>query len=564
MIVFSVLSFKKKFFFFSYGRKLLNLSNVSATGVLDDRGAVTGNDIPVVVSTWETLNRQVQDRGARGTRSATEIDAALDELENWQKDQVLTKKKLSDEVYRFKKELSEGLTEVSKAQSLRDNACAECDKLLEAAVKAQQESDKGKAKDLKQSAKSALEKATKLHKDYVREVQDANKFRVLFNSKHLPDLIASFRKFDEARLVVLRTALAKLCTTYGAPTNLLDQVDASYSQVGDWFGSASAKVFEVIPYDANFTDFTKSRSARLNGTEELASVVLGSVVAAEKERAAKAETSMISPRNNGSGGGGLAPASSTNAAAAATAAKQASTAAAGLQSDSSAHFEVMPNSVVALGVESKREILRAQLAQLQTTIEHEKGLLQEMTSLLRFYGRESEAYKAALPAWEAQTTKFKNFLGARKQIFVAMEKIGTQPSVFSTLPISSRYSNLGYKEEAETTAPKKVLKRDSGERGSYLNLGVYLGISPREGDGSEELQGRPQSSISAPASVTSQLLVRAMCAFNYKAASEKELSFKKGEILIIRDEDDSGWWYAENDNNQLGFVPANYVRKINK
>ena len=60
-----------------------------------------------------------------------------------------------------------------------------------------------------------------------------------------------------------------------------------------------------------------------------------------------------------------------------------------------AHFcTVMPNTVVALGVESKREILRAQLSQLQQVILTEKRVLQDLISLIRFYGPGPAANRA--------------------------------------------------------------------------------------------------------------------------------------------------------------------------
>jgi len=47
--------------------------------------------------------------------------------------------------------------------------------------------------------------------------------------------------------------------------------------------------------------------------------------------------------------------------------------------------------------------------------------------------------------------------------------------------------------------------------------------------------------------------------YDYTATCETELSFREGDLLMVTEQDDSGWWYAEL-NGQCGFVPNNYVR----
>jgi len=47
--------------------------------------------------------------------------------------------------------------------------------------------------------------------------------------------------------------------------------------------------------------------------------------------------------------------------------------------------------------------------------------------------------------------------------------------------------------------------------------------------------------------------------YDYTAANETELSFKEGDVLTIRQKDESGWWFATL-NGKEGFVPANYMQ----
>lgn len=48
---------------------------------------------------------------------------------------------------------------------------------------------------------------------------------------------------------------------------------------------------------------------------------------------------------------------------------------------------------------------------------------------------------------------------------------------------------------------------------------------------------------------------------DYTAREDGELSFKKGDVLDILDQDDSGWWAAEKNGAQ-GLVPSNYLESI--
>lgn len=51
--------------------------------------------------------------------------------------------------------------------------------------------------------------------------------------------------------------------------------------------------------------------------------------------------------------------------------------------------------------------------------------------------------------------------------------------------------------------------------------------------------------------------------YNYTAAIEEELSFKKRDILLILHKQSDGWWFAENINSgDSGLVPSNYLNEI--
>ena len=49
--------------------------------------------------------------------------------------------------------------------------------------------------------------------------------------------------------------------------------------------------------------------------------------------------------------------------------------------------------------------------------------------------------------------------------------------------------------------------------------------------------------------------------FSYTADDETELTFQEGDIMLVTEEDDSGWWYAEKEGRH-GVIPCNYIEKI--
>ncbi|XP_008418899.1 rho guanine nucleotide exchange factor 6 isoform X1 [Poecilia reticulata] len=56
-----------------------------------------------------------------------------------------------------------------------------------------------------------------------------------------------------------------------------------------------------------------------------------------------------------------------------------------------------------------------------------------------------------------------------------------------------------------------------------------------------------------------QVMVKAR--FNFKQNNEDELSFSKGEVIIVTRQEDGGWWEGTL-NGRTGWFPSNYVREI--
>ena len=63
----------------------------------------------------------------------------------------------------------------------------------------------------------------------------------------------------------------------------------------------------------------------------------------------------------------------------------------------------------------------------------------------------------------------------------------------------------------------------------------------------------------SPPSPPPQPRVKAL--YGYRGKSSRELTMRKGDVLVLISDSNSDWWKVELDGKQ-GFVPANYVRKI--
>ena len=56
-----------------------------------------------------------------------------------------------------------------------------------------------------------------------------------------------------------------------------------------------------------------------------------------------------------------------------------------------------------------------------------------------------------------------------------------------------------------------------------------------------------------------------LCVAKYNFSSERDgdLSFKKGDLLYIINDDHDGWWFAKaKHSDQEGFIPSNYVEEF--
>jgi len=101
---------------------------------------------------------------------------------------------------------------------------------------------------------------------------------------------------------------------------------------------------------------------------------------------------------------------------------------------------------------------------------------------------------------------------------------------------------------------KKIIERQLAE----LSGGEYP-VDDNEDDGEDgnETDEPKHTQPAANHNPTSQS-TKAKALYDYDATNDNELSFSEGDVLIITEQDDSGWWFAEK-NGRTGFIPNNYV-----
>ena len=52
--------------------------------------------------------------------------------------------------------------------------------------------------------------------------------------------------------------------------------------------------------------------------------------------------------------------------------------------------------------------------------------------------------------------------------------------------------------------------------------------------------------------------------YDYDALTSNDLGFRKSELLYIINTDDRDWWLARSkDTGKEGYIPSNYVAKVN-
>ncbi|XP_042223013.1 E3 ubiquitin-protein ligase SH3RF3-like [Homarus americanus] len=101
--------------------------------------------------------------------------------------------------------------------------------------------------------------------------------------------------------------------------------------------------------------------------------------------------------------------------------------------------------------------------------------------------------------------------------------------------------------------------------GSANQDGLNATVSAVNSQSNSNLNISSSSAVLVSVAQQKQTSTHQPCAkalFNYERKEARDLSFKKGDMIILRKKIDSNWYQGEL-NNQIGFFPASYVQVIN-
>ena len=78
----------------------------------------------------------------------------------------------------------------------------------------------------------------------------------------------------------------------------------------------------------------------------------------------------------------------------------------------------------------------------------------------------------------------------------------------------------------------------------------------------QQQMGGGMSTRSLPAAPSAANLVF-IALYDYNKRTEEDLSFRKGDKLLILNNSDGDWWQAQLvGSNKQGYIPSNYVAKV--
>eukprot|EP00727_Mastigamoeba_balamuthi_P013288 m51a1_g8582 hypothetical protein (408) ;mRNA; r:30900-32765 len=238
----------------------------------------------------------------------------------------------------------------------------------------------------------------------------------------------------------------------------------------------------------------------------------------------------------------------------------------------------------ANGAEEKyQEVLRETNAKQKRYYSHDQPQLlrqfQEFEEARVVFGRGtldkflSQARALALPAkWEtmlsvAATSVSSINVATDMEAFVATNRTGVRvpdPLPFESadgVVVPQSAGGSASSLAASQGQPSPVLSRSSG------SSSAVAAAAARCSSGNDAAVGASAPAAAAPVRAEGQAEVplescpKFKALYDYVGANDTELNMKEGDVVVVTETDESGWWYATN-GDKSGFVPANYLTPL--
>ncbi|NXF07838.1 PPIP1 protein, partial [Smithornis capensis] len=148
--------------------------------------------------------------------------------------------------------------------------------------------------------------------------------------------------------------------------------------------------------------------------------------------------------------------------------------------------------------------------------------------------------------------------------FIKTKMTGTQPP--DAIGYENYYSREPNRRNSSPTQSCGMMKRFSGllHGSSRNNTEITTPAAPPLGMALQEITERTDGVyasifVNEEAGITSSQDYRVL--YDYTAQNMDELDISEGDIVVVIEENEDGWWTAER-NGQRGFVPGSYLQKL--
>ena len=173
--------------------------------------------------------------------------------------------------------------------------------------------------------------------------------------------------------------------------------------------------------------------------------------------------------------------------------------------------------------------LTAYIGKVVETINTEVAAQKEMEQLVAQHAKEPKAQENAIKNLNIKNSEIEDLLIEKNNLTTQLQNLTEQS------PESSTQNSPAQERNAATT------KKKSRNKATVLPPGPPVD--------------------EAPLPPEEEHVAKASALYSYQATNKSELSFQQDDILLITEQDESGWWFA-NLNGKCGFVPSNYMSVI--
>lgn len=203
-----------------------------------------------------------------------------------------------------------------------------------------------------------------------------------------------------------------------------------------------------------------------------------------------------------------------------------------------------------------------------------------------FHNLQKSLSKSASPTAQKSLAKFPpklvfgnlndaKILKRKFNLQVWLDSILTNDELYESQEVHSFLETKKHVPSFTMTTNVKSSSIHTSSSGSSSNSGSHGGTSKSSSTSNSVTSTSSHGSTSSNSS--SQELVKAL--FTYKKNDDSEIGFEQGDVLLVLQKDESGWWYGrvhtrangdkvvlqsqQSDMNELnGFFPSNYVTQI--